>query len=366
MAISMLDLRKEYQSLKDEIDIAISQVLASGVFILGPNVSSFEKEFASYIGTKFAVAVASGTDALFLSLKAIGVKEGDEVITTPLTFFATSEAISYTGAKPVFVDVDPKTHNIDPKKILTVINKKTKAILPVHLWGRPAQMDQIMQIAKENNLFVVEDCAQSSGAEYNGKKTGSFGICGCFSFFPTKNLGCYGDGGIITTDDEKVYEKLKLLHLHGGKVRGIHEIIGHNSRLDEIQAAILRVKLKYLDRWNEIRRKNAAIYTKYLSQAGIKCPVELNKEKHVYHQYTIEVENRQDLIEYLKTKDISAFVYYPLPLHLQKPYKNLGYKAGDFPESEKIGNQMLSIPIHSFLLESDVENIAKTICEFYK
>lgn len=366
MTISMLDLRSEYNSLKTEIDSKISEVLSSGTFILGPNVSAFESEFSKYIGTKFAVAVASGTDALFLSLKALGIGPEDEVITTPLTFFATSEAISYTGAKPVFVDVDPLTHNIDPKKIHSVITKNTKAIIPVHLWGCPCEMNSIMDIAKKYNLFVVEDCAQAAGAEYFNQKVGSFGITGCFSFFPTKNLGCYGDGGMITTNDENIYEKLKLLHLHGSKTRGVHEIIGYNSRLDELQAGILRVKLRRLDKWNEKRIKNASIYSKYFVKAGIKCPISIDNLKHVYHQYTIEVEDRQNLLEYLKEKGITAFVYYPLPLHLQKPYKDLGYRKGDFPESEKIADRMISIPIHPFLSEEDVNKIAQVIVDFYR
>ncbi len=364
MSISMLDLKAEYSSIKAEVDTALSAVLSSGAFILGPNVSSFEKEFAGYIGTKYAVAVASGTDALFLSLKALGVGEGDEVITTPLTFFATAEAVSYTGAKPVFVDVDPLTHNIDPSKIEKAVTKRTKAVLPVHLWGLPADMSQIMEIAEKHGLSVVEDCAQSAGAAYKGKKTGSFGATGCFSFFPTKNLGCYGDGGMITTNDENIYEKLKLLHLHGSKSRGVHEMIGYNSRLDEIQAAILRIKLKRLDIWNAARRKNAGYYSSQFSKLGIKCPAEPSGTEHVYHQYTIETGEREKTIESLKAAGVSAFVYYPNPLHLQKAYDGLGYKKGDLPASEMIGEKMLSIPVHPFLSEEEKKTVAEAFKNF--
>lgn len=357
MAVQMLDLKAEYASIKSEVDSVLSSVLSSGAFILGPSVSAFEKEFAQYIGTEYAVGVASGTDALFLSLKALGIGQGDEVITSPLTFFATSEAISYTGARPVFVDADPSTHNIDASKIEKAISKNTKAIIPVHLWGLPADMGPIMEIANKHGLPVVEDCAQSAGAQYVGKRTGSFGSTGCFSFFPTKNLGCYGDGGMITTNDSIVYEKLKLLHLHGSKSRGVHEMIGYNSRLDEIQAAILRIKLKRLDLWNEARRNNAAYYTSVFSKLGIKCPAEPKGAKHVYHQYTIEIDDREKVIEALKPSGVSAFVYYPNPLHLQKAYDDLGYKKGDMPASEKIGERMLSIPIHPFLSDSDRNSV---------
>lgn len=364
MTVAMLDLKAEYGSIKAEIDSALAGVLASGAFILGPNVSALEKEFAAYIGTKYAVGVASGTDALFLSLKALGIGEGDEVITSPLTFFATSEAISYTGARPVFVDVDPATHNIDASRIKQAVTKRTKAVIPVHLWGLPADMDGVMETAKQHGLFVVEDCAQAAGAAYKSKKTGSFGSTGCFSFFPTKNLGCYGDGGMITTNDEPVYEKLKLLHLHGSKSRGVHEMIGYNSRLDEIQAAILRVKLKRLDAWNDARRKNAAYYTSEFSRLGIKCPAEPEGSRHVYHQYTVEIDGRGKAMEFLQAGGVSAFVYYPNPLHLQKAYDGLGYKKGDFPESEKIGDRMLSLPVHTFLSDSEKDKVASALKDF--
>lgn len=362
MNIPMLDLKAEYASIKVEIDTALSSVLSSGAFILGPNVSSFEKEFADYIGTKYAVAVASGTDALFLSLKALGIGEGDEVITTPLTFFATAEAISYTGARPVFVDVDPETHNIDASRIEKAVTKKTKALIPVHLWGLPADMEGVMRAAEKHGLKVVEDCAQSAGAGIGAKKTGSFGSAGCFSFFPTKNLGCYGDGGMVTTNDENIYEKLKLFHLHGSKSRGVHEMIGYNSRLDEIQAAILRIKLRRLDTWNAARRSNAEYYTAQFSKLGIKCPAATSGAQHVYHQYTLETDEREKTIENLKAAGVSAFVYYPNPLHLQKAYDGLGYKKGDFPASEKIGERMLSIPVHPFLSQEE----KKTVAEAFK
>ncbi|MCX5749159.1 MAG: DegT/DnrJ/EryC1/StrS family aminotransferase [Candidatus Saganbacteria bacterium] len=366
MPIPILDLKAEYRSIKSEIDTAVAQVLESGHFVLGPNVAALEKEIASYCGTKYGVAVASGTDALFLSLKALGIKEGDEVIIPTLTFFATAEAVSYTGARPVFADADPETHNIDVEKIKSSITKNTKAIMPVHLWGLPAEMEKIMGIAKENGLFVVEDCAQSIGSEYNDKKTGSFGNTGCFSFFPTKNLGAYGDAGMIVTDDEKIFEKLKLLHLHGSKARGVHEMIGYNSRLDELQAAVLRIKLKYIDIWNGKRRTNAKYYTSRFSQAGIKCPAEPEGFKHVYHQYTIEVDDREKVLKNLTEQGVSAFIYYPNPAHLQAPYRELGYGAGDFPAAEKIGTRMLSIPVHPFLSTEDVKAVADAVVEAVK
>ncbi len=363
MSIPILDLKAEYNSIKSELDRAVSSVIESGQYILGPNVQALEKEFAQYVGTKHALGVASGTDALFLSLKALGIKEGDEVITSTLTFFATGEAISYTGAKPVFVDVDPITHNIDVSKIEKLITKKTKAILPVHLWGLSADMDPIIAIAKKHNIHIVEDCAQAVGAVYKGKKVGSFGAAGCFSFFPTKNLGAAGDAGMITTNDDEVLEKLKLLHLHGSKKRGVHHIIGYNSRIDEIQAAILRVKLKYIDKWNQTRSDNAKIYSAAFDKASIKHPVEAKDFKHVYHQYTIEINNRDKVIFDLSQKTISAFVYYPNPLHLQEAYADLGYKNGDFPVSEKIGSMMLSIPVHPMLSADDVRQVAEAVVE---
>jgi len=361
--ILMLDLKAEYAALKSEIDGVLDRVLESGHFILGPNVAALEGEFAKYTGAKYAVGVASGTDALFLALKALGVKEGDEVITTALSFIATAEAISYTGAKPVFVDVIPDTHNIDPAKLEAAITKKTRAIIPVHLWGLCADMEPILAAAKKHGLLVVEDCAQAAGASYRGQKAGSFGDAGCFSFFPTKNLGAYGDGGMITTDDKETYDRIKLLHLHGSKARGVHEIIGYNSRLDEMQAAILRVKLKHLDAWNDKRRNNAAIYSSLFGKSGIKHPVEKEGFRHVYHQYTIELDNRDDMMQKLSSKEIPSFVYYPNPLHLQKPYLGLGYKAGDFPAAEKIGRTMLSIPVHPFLSKEEVLMVGNAILE---
>ena len=361
MPIQILDLKAEYKSLKQEIDQAVLDVLESGAFILGPNVSALEKEIAAYVGTKHALAVASGTDALFLSLKALGIKEGDEVILPTLTFIATAEAVSYTGAKPVFVDSDPVTHNIDISGIEKAMTKKTKAIMPVHLWGLPADMDEVAAVAKKHGLKVVEDCAQAIGASYNGKKTGSFGDAAGFSFFPTKNLGAYGDAGIITTSDDEVYEKLKLLHLHGSKSRGVHEVIGYNSRLDEIQAAILRIKLRHIDRWNDDRRRHAAIYNEMFGGSSIKSPCEPKGCRHVYHQYTIELADREKVREGLAKEGITSFVYYPNPVHIQQAYQDLGYKTGDFPVSEKIGASMLSLPVYPQLPDTDVKKVAAAV-----
>lgn len=364
--INILDLQAEYNSVKNEIGDAVHWVLESGHFVLGENVSALESEIAKYCNAKYAVGVASGTDALFLTLKALGLKEGDEIITTPLTFIATAEAISYTGAKPVFVDVDPNTHNIDASKIAKAITRKTRAIIPVHLWGLPADMEAIITIAQDNALFIIEDCAQAFGAEYKDKKVGSFGNAGCFSFFPTKNLGAYGDAGMIITNDKGIFEKLKLLHVHGSRARGLHEIIGYNSRLDEIQAAILRVKLRYVDKWNDARRRNASIYNSIFGVQGTGDREQGEDYKHVYHQYTIEIDNREKVLAYLSNKGISAFVYYPTPLHLQKAYKHLGYKEGDFPASESIGKRMLSLPVHPFLTEDEIKTVAAAVIESMK
>jgi dTDP-4-amino-4,6-dideoxygalactose transaminase len=362
MKIPMVDLKAQYIDLKDELDAKLKEVLLATQFILGPNVQALEKEVAEYIGTKHAVACASGTDALHLALLASGIKAGDEVITTPFTFIATAEAISYIGAKPVFADVSPDTWNIDPEEVKKKITSRTKAIIPVHLFGHPAEMGSILDIANAHGLKVIEDCAQSFGAGYKFVRTGSFGDAGCFSFFPSKNLGCYGDGGMVTTDSDDTARELRALRNHGSRTRYYHDTVGYNSRLDEIQAAILRVKLPKIDRYNSLRRERAAQYNGLLAaQDGIDLPVEKNGYYHVYHQYTILAERRDDIMNALAEKDIASAIYYPVPLHLQKSYSGLGYKEGDFPVSENLSKRVLSLPIYPELNPDDVDLISETI-----
>ncbi len=358
--VPMVDLKVQVHSIKEEILQVISDILESGQFILGPRVSEFEKKIAEYNGASEAVGVASGTDAIHLSLKAMGIGEKDEVITTPFTFFATVEAILYTGAIPVFVDIEPETFNIDASQIESKITSKTKAILPVHLFGHMADMEKISEIANNYGLKLIEDCAQSFGARINSRKAGSFGDAGCFSFYPSKNLGGYGDGGIITVKDKEIADKLRRLRNHGSRSSYIHESVGFNSRLDEIQAGILLVKLKYIDEYNLARRKKAALYTELLSDK-VKCPIEKKGAYHVYHQYTIRSNKRDTIQKKLMEMGISSVVYYPVPLHLQDALRFLGYKKGDFPVTEKIAKEVLSLPIYPELEESLIEKIAETI-----
>ncbi|MBI4691652.1 MAG: DegT/DnrJ/EryC1/StrS family aminotransferase [Nitrospirae bacterium] len=332
--IPMVDLKKEFDEIGKEVIDILTEILESSHYILGPKVSELERKISEYIGVPAAIGVASGTDALHLSLNALGIGEGDEVITTPFTFFATAEAIIYTGSKPVFVDVEADTLNIAAKKIEEKITDRTKAILPVHLFGHPADMKVIGEIAKKYNLKVIEDCAQAFGAASNGKKVGSFGDAGCFSFYPSKNLGAYGDGGMITVNDPIVSDTIKRLRNHGSKGVYRHESVGFNSRLDEIQAGILLVKLKRIEENNNGRTQKAAIYTKLLS-GKVKCPQEKDGFYHVYHQYTIMTPKRDKVQNTLKDSGISSVVYYPIPLHLQEALSYLDYKEGDFPVAER-------------------------------
>ena len=358
--IPMVDLKAQYRSLKNEIDGALGEILESGHFILGPNVNAFEREIAAYNNTKFAVGVASGTDAIYLSLKALDIKEGDEVITTPFSFIAAAEAIAYNKAVPVFTDIDRKTLNIDPAKIEGKITPRTKAILPVHLFGQPAGMKEIKEIAKRHNLKIIEDCAQAFGARYGDAVVGGIGDAGCFSFYPSKNLGAYGDGGIITSNDPAIYEKVRLLRNHGSAVSYQHEFIGFNSRLDEIQAAILRIKLKHIDSYNAKRREIAWLYTSMICGA-VECPAEIPDITHVYHQYTIRSHRREEIKRALNEHAISSVVYYPVPIHLQPAFKYLGHKKGDFPESEAAAEKVLSLPIYPELEPEKVRFISEII-----
>ncbi len=356
----MVDLKVQYEALREEILEQITEVLESSRYILGPKVEELEKEIAAYHGVREAVGVASGTDALNLSLKALGIGEGDEVITTPFTFFATVEAIIYQGARPVFVDIDPETLNIDPGKIEERITERTKAILPVHMFGMPADMERITEIASRYNLFVVEDCAQSFGAHIRGRKTGSFGDAGCFSFYPSKNLGAYGDGGLVTTDDAKIAGRMRALRNHGSEKGYIHHSIGLNSRLDEIQAAVLLVKFKRIDHYLTLRREKARFYTERLCST-VQCPAERNGFHHVYHQYTIRSPLRDRIKSYLYEQGISSVIYYPVPLHLQDALKGAGYCRGDFPVAERASREVLSLPIYPEMERADQERVCEAV-----
>jgi len=357
----MVDLKVQYDAMKDEIDRAVLEVIGNTAFILGPQGKALEQSIASYHGVKHAVGVASGTDALHLALRAADIGPGDEVITTPFTFIATAEAISYQGAVPVFVDIRPDTFNIDVTQIEARITKHTKAILPVHLYGQSADMTAIMAIARKHKLKVIEDCAQSFGADHRGTKTGAFGDLGCFSFFPSKNLGCYGDGGMVITNDAKLAERLQSLRNHGSKVRYYHDEVGYNSRLDEIQAAVLNVKFKRIDAFNAGRIRSAALYKKHLSVPGIQTPFETGDGAHVYHQYTIRVKDRDAVKKRLDDAKMSSMIYYPVPLHLQTAYKDLGMKPGSLPVSEQAARDVLSLPMYPELTEEQIRTVAEAV-----
>lgn len=362
--IPILDLKRQYEVIGNEIEENVVKVLRSGSYILGENVKNLEAEMAKYCGVNNVISCANGTDALQLALRALDIGEGDEVITVAFTFVATTEAIGVVGAKPVFIDIDPNTFNMDVNEIEKRITPKTKAILPVHLYGQPADMDKILEIAKKYDLFVIEDCAQAIGAEYKGKKVGSFGDIGCFSFFPTKNLGAFGDAGMITTNSDHLAKRLTALRNHGGAVRYYHDEIGLNSRLDEIQAAILRVKAKHIDNWNKKRRENANRYNELLKDIeGVVTPKELNKTSCVYHQYTIQVPNRDEVHQYLQENGVGAMIYYPVPLHLQKLHANMGGKVGDLPVTEEKTTLVISLPMFPELTFEEQKQVAKTIKE---
>jgi len=367
--MNFLDLTAQYKSIKKEIDKAVKRVLDSSAFIGGKEVEEFEKEVARFCGVKYAIGVNSGTDALFLSLKALDINSGDEVITTPFTFIATAGVVANCGARPVFVDIDPETFNIDPSKIKKAITKKTKAILPVHLFGQMADMDEIMRIAKKHKLYVVEDAAQAIGAEYKKKKAGTVGDLGCFSFFPSKNLGAYGDGGMIVTNNAKLAEKVRLLKNHGSspKEKYLNLIIGTNSRLDALQAAILRVKLRYLPKWSRERAKRADYYSKNLKNVGdIITPKISSGRTHIFHQYTIRTNSREELQKYLKERGIPTMIYYPLSLHLQPAFKYSGYKKGDLLKSQSTSKEVLSLPIYPELSKEEQDIIIRKIRVFYE
>jgi dTDP-4-amino-4,6-dideoxygalactose transaminase len=361
--VRMGDLAGQYRRLKKDIDRAISGVLAGGHFILGPEVARLESEIALLCGVRHGIAVNSGTDALLLSLLALGVGPGDEVITSPFTFFATAETISLTGATPVFVDIERATYNIDAAAVESAVTPRTKAILPVHLYGLPAAMPALMRVARKHKLAVVEDAAQAIGALCQGRPCGSMGDLGAFSFYPTKNLGAFGDGGMVVTNDDALAEQVRLLRAHGSGGTYFYKRLGYCSRLDELQAAIIRAKLRFLPGLNETRRQHAAAYGLKLPRS-LATPVETAGDYHIYHQYTVRSSRRDELKQFLAARGIDSGVYYPLPLHLQEVYSSLGYREGQLPESEAASRDVLSLPIHPGLTGRDINYVARNVKEF--
>lgn len=364
--MKFFDLTQQTNKIREELDAAYDRVIKSGMYVNGPEVEGFEKELAKYCGAKYAVSCNSGTDALLLSLKSIGLKPGDEVITTAFTFVATASTIILAGGTPVFVDIDPNTLNIDPDLIGKAVTKKTKAIVPVHLFGRMCQMDKINKIAKKHKLTVIEDCAQAIGSLYKGKKAGVWGQAGCFSFFPTKNLGAFGDAGAMVTNDKKLYEAFKALRSHGSsrKDKYLHLAIGINSRLDALSAAFLSVKLKYLDQYNNQRRTIAKYYNQKLRGQGDIITPEFESHEHSFHQYTIRTKKRNQLAVFLKAEDIPTMIYYPRPLHLQPVFKSLGYKKGDLPHAEQACKEVISLPIYPELSLREQGEITDKLTNF--
>jgi len=362
MKVPYLDLKAQYESIRGEIGDAIQQVLDGTAFAGGPFVAQFEKEFAAFCGTQFAAGVGSGTDALWMALLGLGIGPGDEVVTVPDTFIATAEAISWCGAKPVFVDVDPVTYNMDPSKVEAAVTEKTKAIIPVHLFGQMADMDPIMAIARERGIFVVEDASQAHGAEYKGKKAGSIGDAGCFSFYPGKNLGAYGEAGAVVTNDAALDGKIRMLRDHGQAKKYYHTLIGWNARMDGIQGAVLSVKLRHLPAWNEGRRRNAGIYDELLKGVpGVAAPKEAGYAKHVYHIYAVRVADRDRLIAALAEKDIHCGIHYPIPVHLLDAYKSLNLGKGAFPVAEKSASEFVSLPMYPEMTREQIETVGKEI-----
>ena len=364
MEIPFVDLKKQYLSIKDEIDPAIKDVIDNCSFILGKYVEEFEKNFAEFCEAKYCIGVNSGTSALRLALMAAGVKAGDEVILPPNTFIATAEAVSLINAKPVFVDINPDSYNIDIEKIENAITNKTKAIIPVDLYGQPADLDPVIEIAEKHNLKVIEDAAQAAGAEYKGKKIGSVSEITCFSFYPGKNLGAYGEGGAVVTNNEEVAEKIKMLRSHGEAAKHNHQIIGDNCRLEGLQGAFLNIKLKHLGEWTEKRRKNAEIYNKLLKGASVITPKEEEYAKHVYHLYVIMAEKRGEMIQFLNDKGVSTGIHYPTPIHLQPAYEHLGLKEGSFKVAENFTKKIISLPMFAELTGEQINYVVKKIEEF--
>jgi len=359
MNIPMVDLKGQYETIKDEVDTAILQALAETRFILGPNVQAFDQEAGDYLGAKHAISCASGTDALHLGLLAAGIKPGDEIITSAFTFIATGEAIRYIGAEPVFVDIQAQSLNIDPAQIRAAITDKTRAILPVHLFGLPADMAEIQALADEFGLLVIEDCAQSFGSRYQGKTTGTMGCVGAYSFFPSKNLGCYGDGGMITTNDDGIAAQIRLLRNHGSSQQYHHDVIGYNSRLDELQAVVLRIKLKYIDEYNQKRLAVARSYNQRLANSRFQTPAIADDRDHVFHQYTLLCDDRDAVREHVLSQGVACAVYYPIPLHQQKVFADT--TTVELPVTESSANRCLSLPIFPEMTEAQIASVCEAI-----
>jgi dTDP-4-amino-4,6-dideoxygalactose transaminase len=363
MQVDIFTLKRQRDDVKKEIISSIKKVVESGAFIMGEDVKSFEREFSGYCGVKYGIGVNSGTDALFLACLACGIGKEDEVIVPSYTYIASVLAISMTGARPVFADIDENTYNIDINEIKKLVTKKTKAVLPVHLYGQPADMGPLMETARKYGLKVIEDCAQAHGALYKGNSVGSFGDAACFSFYPTKNLGAFGDGGMAVTSSDEIRDRLLLLRDYGRKDRYEHVIKGYNSRLDTVQAAVLNVKLKYLEECNEKRRQNAALYTKLLKEKNVDVilPRETDGVKHVYHVYAVRIKNRDAVKEKLMDKGVRTIIHYPIPVHLQEAYKELGYKRGDLPVTEKCCGEILSLPMYPELKEEEIRYVVDAL-----
>jgi dTDP-4-amino-4,6-dideoxygalactose transaminase len=385
MNVPFLDLKAQFRQIEHEVVPMVKEAMENAAFIGGPQVSGFEAEFAAFCDSKYCVGVNSGTDALRFALLAAGIGPGDEVITVPHTFIATTEAVSQVGARPVFVDIDPKTYNIDPNRLEDYLRKRLdgnktstqhpapstqprpKAVIPVHIYGQPADMDPILEMARKNNLVVIEDACQAHGALYKGKKAGSLGIAGCFSFYPGKNLGAYGEGGAVVTQSEDMADKIRMIRDHGQAKKYYHDLEGYNGRLDAIQAGVLRIKLKRLAAWNESRRQNAAYYDQLLSKIpGVTIPLQSEHATSVYHLYVILVDDRDGLQKHLSEKGVGTGLHYPVPLHLQKAYANQGYKKGDFPVTESMASRLLSLPMFPELTKEQIEYVASSIEEFFE
>ena len=369
MTVPFVDLQAQYRAIKTEIDEAVARVIESCAFILGPEVEAFETEFAEYVGARFCVGVSNGTAAVQLALTACGVGAGDEVVVPANTFFATAEAVSTAGATPVFVDCDAVSRNIDPARIEAAITPRTRALLPVHLYGQPADLDAVFEIAARHNLIVIEDAAQAHGAEHRGRRVGALGRAGCFSFYPGKNLGAYGEGGAVVTNDAEVARRVRLLRDHGSERKYRHEIVGYNFRLEGIQGAVLRVKLRHLDRWNDLRRAHAARYDELLGALdaeahGLTLPRELPYARHVYHLYVVESDARDELQKHLTAAGVQTGIHYPVPIHLQPAYAARGHKAGDFPVAERQAARVLSLPMFPELTGEQIGRVAEAVAEF--
>jgi dTDP-4-amino-4,6-dideoxygalactose transaminase len=364
MTVPFIDLKSQYREIRVEILTAIEKVLESAQFVLGQEVATFEEEFAQFCGVRYAVAVNSGTSAVHLALLAAGIQPGDEVITVPCTFVATVAAVQYAGARPVFVDVDPFTYTMDPSRIEQAITSRTRAILPVHLYGNPVEMDSIREVARLHRLAVIEDAAQAHGAEYRGRRCGSLGDLGCFSFYPGKNLGAYGEGGIVTTNDPDRARTIRMLRDWGAEKKYEHVLKGFNYRMEGVQGAILRVKLRYLEQWTNLRIAHAARYAELLAESDLTLPYVRAEAKHVYHVYAVLCDRRRELMEFLNARGVQTGIHYPYPVHLLRAYADLGYRAGDFPVSERIAKQELSLPMYPELSESQIITVSSAAADF--